>query len=405
MKSVENAGNLLHVSDLDCLASPIRRIPGRGFADFTVTRRFPKIAATALAALAGRQEARRAIDALINGVIAGTQIDMGAFARPTAFWSRYIDNLAGAMWADLPFFDVEFVFYHALNSIAGYFSGGTDVFKQTRSDALAAALAAIAPASAAKAKSSERDRLADALWFALLGNETDYSQLATGHGQLSKWSEVLVVDNCSVLLDAISSPANASTPIHIIADNAGPELVADLMLVDTLLSRSEEECVVLHCKPWPMFVSDALVDDVQGSIDAMRSHASGFLCGLGKRLHTALTAERLRLEQHASWGEPRHFDGLDADLVSALRKARVIIAKGDLNYRRFIGDRDWPMETPVLRATRGVSFTAFALRILKSDALVGVRGDVTARAMTRSPEWRTDGSHALIQRLGALGDA
>jgi len=238
----------------------------------------------------------------------------------------------------------------------------------------------------------------NALWLALLGNEADYSQLGTGAAAPSSWRDHLVVDERAALIEALLRLPDGGS-VHFIADNAGPELVADLVLADALLGRGAR--VVLHAKPWPMFVSDALIEDVPATIDAIGALPEGPARALASRLERARQDGRLEAREHTAWGEPRHFDALPAELAGALAAAQVVVSKGDLNYRRFVGDRAWPVETPAAIASSGVPFAAHALRVLKSDAVVGVAPDVAARAAARSPDWRTEGSHALVQRLGA----
>ena len=55
-------------------------------------------------------------------------INIQNFACPTPFWEEYIDGLGGCTWGSLAFFDLEFLFYHGLNSIAGFFETGLDIF-------------------------------------------------------------------------------------------------------------------------------------------------------------------------------------------------------------------------------------------------------------------------------------
>ncbi|MET0286962.1 MAG: ARMT1-like domain-containing protein [Polyangiales bacterium] len=333
--------------------NPIQR--GSAFVDFTIAQRLPKIAADV------------GMAALAREVVAGGPIELDGLARPTAWWSSYLDRLQGARWDELPFFDLEFVFYHSINSRAGFFTQGTDVFARTR--------------EAARVHGSIPTRdLASAVWLALLGNEADYSQLQVG-GASPAWESRLVVDERARLLRVLESGVGT---VHVLADNAGPELHADLGLVEALLARGDR--VVIHVKPWPMFVSDALASDVLASV---RGHA---------HLTRALDDGHFAIVSDPCWGEPRHFDALEAPLLAQLRDAKLVLAKGDLNYRRFVGDRAWPLDTPVDEATRGVGFEAFALRVLKSDALVGVSREAASQ---RAQGWRTDGTHALVQRISA----
>lgn len=387
-------------------APPILRRRGAGFADFTVTQRFPKIAASVSSVLDDHRDAQRAIDALVKDVVAGAPIDSASLRRPTPFWERYLSERQSATWFELPFFDVEFLFYHALNSIAGYFERGIDVFRDARREARLEALAGLPslPMRAWEAAGQPgSDDIAAALRLALLGNEADYSQLTVSHSQPSPWNERIVVDERDALLARLSRRAQGDGTIHLITDNAGPELLADLLLADTLLRFGSTTSLVVHCKPWPMFVSDALPEDVERSVEQLRSHSNEVGRIVGQRLQQALAGGRLRIQSHAGWGEPRHFDALDADLSAALCAASVVIAKGDLNYRRFVGDRDWPIGTPTAVGSGAVPFTAFALRVLKSEALVGIAPEVAARAAATSPSWRTDGSHALVQLVGGTG--
>ena len=95
----------------------IRRIHGQGFVDYTITRRLPKILANIEEQIkvGGSLEAVRT---MLEAIINEDPIDLRIFAHPTAYWKEYLNNLTGLTWGDLPFFDLEFLFYHGLNSIA-----------------------------------------------------------------------------------------------------------------------------------------------------------------------------------------------------------------------------------------------------------------------------------------------
>jgi hypothetical protein len=170
------------------------------------------------------------------------------------------------------------------------------------------------------------------------------------------------------------------------------------VLGDALLEAGAGS-LVLHAKPCPMFVSDALVRDVLETIEAFRGEPA--LQSTGARLDASLTAGRLKIEGAPSFGEPRHFDDLEPELSRSLSEAALVLAKGDLNYRRFVQDRAWPADTQVGTALCS-SFSAFSLRVLKSEAVVGVER-ARARALDeRDPEWRTNGRHAMVQEFRVM---
>ena len=48
-----------------------------------------------------------------------------------------------------------------------------------------------------------------------------------------------------------------------------------------------------------------------------------------------------------------HMQDVAPDLYAELSQLKLIIFKGDLNYRKLVGDRDWPLSTTF---TQAVSF-------------------------------------------------
>lgn len=371
----------------------IKRIHGKGFVDYTITRRLPKI----LANIEGQLEGQTA-QKMLQAIIAGSSIDTSIFTRPTDYWKNHIDQVTGLTWDDLSFFDLEFFFYHGLNSIAGYFETGVDVFRQTRQMALTKAIPDLANDLAKLSELSGTDLLRATLRGALFANETDYSQLImASQGDTSLWHERILLDQSEQWLSSLQQNPDKGV-VHIIADNAGHELCWDLVMVDAILGLFNTIKVIIHVKPWPMFVSDALSIDVEETINNFLSNGlSDDMHLLGQRLRTAMEGDRLRIQTEVDWGEPRHFNALDKNLGNTLNNSTGVISKGDLNYRRFVQDRQWPMDTPVGIAASGVPFKALALRVLKSDALVGINPSMTETAAAKFDDWRTRGYLAVMQ--------
>ncbi|MEM7793899.1 MAG: ARMT1-like domain-containing protein [Cyanobacteria bacterium P01_C01_bin.118] len=371
----------------------IKRIYGQGFVDYTITRRLPKILANIESYLKG-QAAQIMLQAIING----SSIDTTVFTRPTTYWHNYLDQLTGFTWDDLSFFDLEFLFYHGLNSIAGYFDSGVDVFLQARQSALTKAIPDVTNGLEKLSELSGLDLLKATMRGALFANETDYSQLVTSQGDNSLWHERILLDDSEQWSARLHNLDQGE--IRLIADNAGHELCWDLVMVDAILRLSSTISVVVHVKPWPMFVSDALFIDVEETINSfLNNDLSDKMRSLGQRLRTAMEDGRLQIQAEVDWGEPRHFDSLNPNLANTLSNSIGIIAKGDLNYRRFVQDRQWPMDTPIEIVTAGVPFKALALRVLKSDALVSITPSITEKAATKFEDWRTRGYFAVVQSV------
>jgi len=90
---------------------------------------------------------------------------------------------------------------------------------------------------------------------------------------------------------------------------------------------------------------------------------------------------------------------MPADLASEFKQASLTIFKGDLNYRRLVGDRDWPSATPFPDVASYFPGPVAVLRTLKSDVVTGLNPATIADLDATAQSWRTDGSHGLVQVL------
>ncbi|KAK6039628.1 hypothetical protein COOONC_22867 [Cooperia oncophora] len=87
------------------------------------------------------------------------------------------------------------------------------------------------------------------------------------------------------------------------------------------------------------------------------------------------------------------------ELYVQLTEASLIMFKGDLNYRKLVGDRDWPYSTPLKTALCGfLPAPILALRTLKSETVAGLPDAVAAR-MEKEPDqkWMVTGEHGIAQ--------
>ena len=114
------------------------------------------------------------------------------------------------------------------------------------------------------------NRMDLSIWPAEATSDPDSTERAKDAiGQVLKSSsKMLLADDSEVVWEAVkaSSPADQ---MDIIADNAGFELITDLCLADFLVSSGLSHKVVIHLKPYPVFVSDAMEKDVLSHIEAL----------------------------------------------------------------------------------------------------------------------------------------
>ncbi|MFE1291991.1 damage-control phosphatase ARMT1 family protein [Streptomyces sp. NPDC058751] len=343
-------------------------------------------------------EQRHALDALLESCAEGVVEPLAESAADRGRWDAWGGpEHYGRSWFDLPFLWSESYFYRKLLEAVGYFEPGPwqgidpfRPFKLAELDTPEAdeELAALDDLALRPAGEQEAALLHGSLW----GNRADLGFRLDGTRGGTAAGSPLVADDSDVLRSLFDGGTLA-----LVTDNAGRELVPDLLLVDHLLRHGRIGRAVLHVKPYPYYVSDATAADV---LDALRrlTAAKGAAGEAGNRLWAALSEGRLTVRTHPFACGPLPYAGLPDDLRREFAAADVTLLKGDLNYRRLIGDRLHPATTPFADATAHFPGAVAALRTLKSDVVVGLAPAVeSALDAAEGHGWRTGGTHALIQ--------
>ncbi len=373
-------------------------VPG-SFAWGVFHERHPGLVRQVLDALPYGPAERAAVGRLLTESTTGVLEPLGDDAHDYEQWLEWGRGLWGLPWGEAPFLWAESYFYRRLLDATGYFRPGAwqgvDPFAPFKDAELAGPavdeeLAALRDLSALPATQRADALLSSALW----GNRADLSFRITASAQEAR-APGLVADDSPLLWSALAA---ADGPrVCLVADNAGRELLPDLVLVDHLLAEGQAREVVLYVKPQPYFVSDATMTDVLAAVERLRTSAGPAARLTGRRLRQAMHDGRLVVRTHPFFCAPLPYQDLPADLRAELSGAALTILKGDLNYRRLVGDRHWPATTPFGRAAGHFPTPVAALRTLKSDVVVGLDGRTAAGLDAGGEPWRTSGRHALIQ--------
>ncbi|MGW6900008.1 damage-control phosphatase ARMT1 family protein [Streptomyces sp. NPDC054919] len=348
----------------------------------------------------GRRQ-HEALDALLDEITNGVVEPLAPAEHDHVRWAVWGQEHFGRSWYDAPFLWAESYFYRRLLAAVEYFGTGPwqgvdpfAPFKQAelRGDAVEDELRALD----VLADAPDEERAMALLHASLWGNRADLGfRVSAGEPAIGDAvASTLVADDSAVLWQLL--PAGASSTVAVVADNAGRELIPDLILIDHLLEQRHAERVVLHVKPYPYYVSDAMTVDV---VDCLRrlTEAPGEASRIGGRLWKAMAAGSLEVRTHPFFCAPLPYEGMPEDLRGEFESATLTILKGDLNYRRLVGDQLWDATVPFTDLTAYFPGAVAALRTLKSDVIVGLeKGTLDALERSRAA-WRTSGTHALIQ--------
>lgn len=295
-------------------------------------------------------------------------------AADRAAWDAACAPHVGKSWLDLPWYFAESFFYRRLLEAVGYFRPGPGFGRDPFLVVKQAEEAHMLPRlQAAQASPLPLEAL---LHLSLWGNRADLSYTAgRAFGEVGDAADLLVDDTV-----AAAARLRGARRAAFLLDNAGTELAFDLLLADALAAFGLE--VELFAKDHPFFVSDATAVDVERTRRLLATPP------LPVWSHPFMTSSGFLFQ-----------DEMPADLVAALAGFDVVIAKGDANYRRLVGDAPWPHATPVAEA---MDFPApvLALRTLKSEVAVGLDDEAVGRARARDPDWLVDGRFGLVQLCG-----
>ena len=384
---------------------PIRTDHSNAFANNTMRVRLPAIIDETIALNADYPASiKRRLTALRDEMASGAEIrrlDI-ASAPDQAEWSRAMEEQRAIVdgvltWHNAEWFFAETYAYRCLVEAARWHETGRDPFLPKKLEELRGdALWRLVERASGPLEDAETD-LRRAVAFDLWANRIDLSYAASLERGADVSPEDWLVDDRDALLLALCASAGGSAAlsgrVHIIVDNAGSELAMDLVLADALL-RHVVERVDLRLKWHPTFVSDATPEDVWLMLAELKRRSPE----LANRLYRAWNAERLRFLPHPYWNSSRFLWDLPADIHDSFADARLVIVKGDANYRRVVGDALWSPHRPFADVLRYLNAPVLCLRTLKSDPVVGLPTAETAAQLDRDdPQWRVNGKRGLAQ--------
>jgi hypothetical protein len=385
------------------LPPAIRTSDPGSFARYTLKERVPGILQETLGLNEYPEDIRKALADLHLELTGGVTREVREEAQDRAFWNAVSTPHIGRSWLDVPWYWAEAYFYRRLLEATRYFQPGpwhsVDPFGSKKDTELAPEAApATAKALLTRRPDEPKDCFEMLLHSSLWGNRSDLSyEVAARIGRPTGAREEgvnLLVDDTAELWEFLRT--KRCRRLAILADNAGTELLMDLLFVDHLLGQGLAAEAHLHLKPYPFFVSDAMCQDVFAGIEALE-RADGVTRALAQRLRTHIARNRLRLFTHWHYGTSLFYFQLPDDLRDVLAGMDLVVVKGDANYRRLLGDAHWPPTTPFARAAGYFPAPLVALRTLKAEIIVGLEPGRAEQLQAEDPAWLVNGKRGVVQ--------
>ena len=392
--------------------SPIySNVPGT-WAYSTVRERLPDIAGRVIKENQYSNEINQGLSQLREEINTQTIRPLSGLGAPDqSTWEGYVQPYLGQSWLDVPWFFAEHYFYRRIIEAVDYFNLGQDPFGHQKRQGLEKNIADILSLARFLQRRSREERgvekiLEEGLYFSLWGNQADLSLWPAGseenpkHISPKSLQDHLLVNDIQQVLKVLVGGSTSRARLDILLDNAGFELISDLGLVDILLGHNLVERVVLHAKSHPTFVSDVIPVDVEEAIQFLAVLGDQDARSFASRLENYSTAGQLQIESHPFWNSPLPLWELPDDLGREWRGSSLVISKGDMNYRRILGDLQWEYSLPFQQVVDYLPAPLAALRTLKAELAVGLGQDQVQTVENRDPNWMVDGCWGVIHFSG-----
>ena len=198
---------------------------------------------------------------------------------------------------------------------------------------------------------------------------------------------------------------NDNNCISIVMDNCGFELFTDLCLADFLIASGVVNKVRLRIKNQPWFVSDTTPSDLTWTLNQLRSGGQeSALTKLADRWQQYLNINVWTVHSDQFWTYPHSYHEMfeaDPELYKDLSTDSLVIFKGDLNYRKLVGDLNWETVATFSDALKEFRPTKIlSIRTAKADVMVGLESGQAETVTNQDPSWMITGQWGVLQYAG-----
>ncbi|KAM7342419.1 damage-control phosphatase ARMT1-like [Cochliomyia hominivorax] len=243
----------------------------------------------------------------------------------------------------------------------------------------------------------------------LWGNRCDLS-ITSGHEVHPVGNLLDVIDtlNDNLLIDhsekiwSCLQHKESQIIIDFICDNAGFELFTDLLLAQYLIDHDLAHKIRFNIKAIPWYVSDTTAQDIECTLKYLKEHKSLELQRLGNMWSKYFDDGQFEIASKEDfWTSPYEYyrmSDVNPDLYKTLQQSTLLIFKGDLNYRKLLGDFNWDFCEKFETCLRGFLPTNLCtLRTVKGDLICNLKSGQAEELNKQSADWMFTGEYGLIQ--------
>lgn len=235
-----------------------------------------------------------------------------------------------------------------------------------------------------------------------LGAETEQAE-SNPLQEIDKFNGDLLIDQTEEIWNCLSGSDKEDKIVDIICDNSGFELLSDLILCDFIIHHKLAAKIRFRVKAIPWFISDVMEKDFFYTLDQLENNKDKILSEAGLRYKGYIANGHFELVQPSDdfFTSPYEFHKMQKiapNLYNSIAEAHLAIFKGDLNYRKLLGDVNCD-PTTIFRIALNyfIPTNLCTLRTVKADLICGLTPGAAEKLFEKDPRWMATGQYGVIQ--------
>lgn len=373
------------------------------FAQKTIAERKPSIIKQILADYDYTPDIRQSLIDYKHEIASSQIKKLQEDASDKTVWDQALEPWEGKTWFEIPWLLAEAYFYRRVLEATRYFQPGPyhgmDPFQRLKTQEILEGQVVFEELYPYIDKTPTLESFQAFCIKALWGNRGDLSHTEDKlDPSMETQSDRIILDDTNQAYQYLSSKRPAS--IAYFFDNVGKELFFDLALIDFLIDSGFAGKVTCYLKNQPFFVSDAMPKDFYASIELLTISKDDGVQHMAKRFQSHINKRAVIIDAAPFFTQPQMYHELPDVLRNQISRHDLAILKGDVNYRRLMGDRHWPPTTPVDVAGGYFPASFLSLRTLKAELVVGL-SKITLEKIKKEadPDWLINGKRGVITFL------
>lgn len=257
----------------------------------------------------------------------------------------------------------------------------------------------------------QKDSIIELLKLNLSANSTDLSQLFW-----EQFSSVTsIIDDGEVFWEEFVSDLHNVNRINVLVDNFGIEFLADIIMGYYFILKKGRDSsieIVYHVNELPVFVSDVKRGDDQVLFKVLTEliKDNAQYKYLLEDINHFIQNGKIKFKSDFFWNMPSRYDtitqskykksGYLSEVKSIFTGNDLLIIKGDLNYRRMVGDKNYNPQKKIEKFIKYISCPVLIIRSFKSNVtLLGKSYNNVVENKNIEQDWQSNGKYGVIQYI------